>query len=670
MRDTVRFHIECRIAGEREHLRTLQRRKLWCVRESMRCGSRVRARSGGLGGSNLGDSVAEKVFRMLCNRTRNRRGRGNQSATRSSVVLNLREFKRFLQPLRSRHFLVCNVSSKTGVKSGARKGRGKARQLGKILPSDTAQQREIELDLVFAKSKSRGDGLLFPDFVVALAHVAELLLPESLAIGARGLEGMHLTNCGGRLSLRREKVRERLSVWSEKTDARTSRVYFWNEETEMSEWTAPRGWYAYKKLLALDKKKRKLQKEEAQETQNLAGLVKKNKYQSPKTRHHRPDVQKKLHALDTELAKEITLDNAATVFILTLLLSQSSSDAHFASSSSSKEHRNYRRTVHSEALSEINYFANRIQKRYRGRPSLLSVMLEAAWAAKIANWKDREQSWAALVIQSSVRRHFARKEAHRRACRRWFKFQVVEHEPAERPPPKPTSGADFWFPPFKEWWEVEEEERQQKRYHVKGKGVFWFDHGPPKNLTANFYELPVVGGKKSWQIPKILCTLGDVPVVPVDTDTVNPLCEFCADEHAQIQASSWWEQGDGAAENGLIRRQASLRCENCAEIYCGPCHARTHGKGNLQKHVTTPLETCERCHMLLASVECFDCAAHPGWRAVADKDLGGVCSITTLRSDRKQVVRVTGTARLGLAEVQNYAMPVIDLHIPYPNSVW
>ncbi len=618
-RDAARFRIECRIAGEREYNNTFQRRQLWRVRESMRRGSKTKARSGGLGGSNLGDSVVEKVFRLLCNRTLNRRSRKSRSTASSnaspSVVLNLREFKRFLQPLRSRHFLVCNVANERDMKR-----KGKARRLKKILPSDTAQQREIEIDLAFAKSKSRGDGLLFPDFVMALANVAVLLLPESLAIGARGLEGMHLTNNGGRLGLRRENLRKRLNIWSEEIDEHSGRAYYWNEETEMSEWTAPRGWRAYKKLLLLDRKKEKLLKEN-QKKRNLSALD----YQSPK--RHRSDMHNlNLHALDPEIAKELTLDNAATVFILTLLLSKSSSDAHIAvgtsSSSSFNEHRKYRSIVRQEALSEINFFVNRIQRRYRGRPSLLSVMLEAAWAAKIAHWEDQERSWAALVIQSRVRRHFARKEAQLRASRRWFKFQVVEHAPAERPPPKPTSGADFWFPKFKEWWEVEEEERLRERYHLKGKGVFWYDRGPPKNLKANFYDLPVVGGKKTWQIPKILCTIGDVPTVPVDTDTVNPLCEFCVDEHSQIQANSWWEQGEGM-EDGMVRRQATLRCENCAEVYCGPCHARTHDKGNLQKHITTPLETCERCHMLLASVECFDCAAHPGWRAFVDKDSGG-----------------------------------------------
>jgi len=66
------------------------------------------------------------------------------------------------------------------------------------------------------------------------------------------------------------------------------------------------------------------------------------------------------------------------------------------------------------------------------------------------------------------------------------------------------------------------------------------------------------------------------------------------------------------------RRTVTRRCNDCSEMYCSSCYNRCHVKGQQAQHQWTPMLKCERCDYLLATVECFGCAAHPLWKEVHD----------------------------------------------------
>lgn len=292
---------------------------------------------------------------------------------------------------------------------------------------------------------------------------------------------------------------------------------------------------------------------------------------------------------------ETILDRAATVFHLIL------------SSNKMPSHREHVRALKRCVEADARVVITRIQRRWRGRPNLLVMLLDAAYTAKVQAWKETEKKWGALTIQCAMRREWGRREGWRRMCKRIFKFQVIE---TDEVPPLYHKDA----PPTM----------------IGRVSHFWYDKG--RNGKSH---------SKHWTIPPILTYLGDVPIIPIDQDTVNPLCTFC-DEDPQWQGRPqenneenneenheenheestddvpWWEQAELKKNTFQRRHVVTRRCTDCSEMYCGRCYDRCHRRGQQEHHQYIPMEKCERCNYLLATVECFGCAAHPLWREMFD----------------------------------------------------
>ena len=217
-----------------------------------------------------------------------------------------------------------------------------------------------------------------------------------------------------------------------------------------------------------------------------------------------------------------------------------------------------------------------------------------------------------MTIQCAYRRLIGRREAWKRICKRIFKFQVLETDVI------------------------------QPLYHLEA--------GPEvvSRISHFWYDKGRIGKSKSkhWTIPPILCHLGDVPIRVVDNDTVNPLCQFCDEDPqwhghddddvdessnkslsawgesmatstttAEVEETSipWWEIAEKRQKRHR-RRTVTRRCNDCSEMYCRSCYDRCHSKGRQKNHQYIPMIKCERCEYLLATVECFGCAAHPMWK--------------------------------------------------------
>ena len=601
MLDQRRVHKESQKVGEYEWLRTKARRSLWLLRSSMRLAlasgpSKIGGYNGGQG-SGSGKTIGEKLFRAassssslsLSKSKKKEKEKEKKTKERSAgggLVMRLKRWKSFMEPIRSSYFREHRESDET---------RGSSSSSSTLLPSQESHQRNVmRVEMIFASNKSRGDGMTFDNFITALSDVFDWMTDDARRAGGwYWMPALRRVNhaWGGLLQP------PEITNWSPAHDEETKHKFWYNEETEESVWVAPKGVLEYHRLLSIQQKEQieeEERKEKEEKQDGRSGQAARGMLATVATRGKRQEKKKR-----KKIPMDTILDRAATVFHL--ILSSNKLPSH-------REHvRALKRCVEADALVVIT----RIQRRWRGRPNLLVMLLDAAYTAKVQAWIETEKKWGALTIQCAMRREWGRREGWRRMCKRIFKFQVIE---TDEVPPLYHKDA----PPTM----------------IGRVSHFWYDKG--RNGKSQ---------SKHWTIPPILTYLGDVPIIPIDQDTVNPLCTFC-DEDPQWQGRPqgnnkesnnnlheennkenneestdhvpWWEQAE-LKKNTLQRRHVvTRRCTDCSEMYCGRCYDRCHRRGQQKHHQYIPMEKCERCNYLLATVECFGCAAHPLWREMYD----------------------------------------------------
>ena len=337
--------------------------------------------------------------------------------------------------------------------------------------------------------------MTFDDFVRALSVLFDAINDEAKRVGGwNSLPGLRRLNgvWGGVLQP------EEITQWEPVLDASTNRTYFYNTCTKESSWTPPKGVVEYQHQL-------KRQQQQITTTHSSTSS----------TRGRRSNCS----SARVVLSSEVVLDRASTVLSLLFYAIQTAkSKSHKGEHSFSLAFilflcftftvsltlaspnlfgcTEYNRLLTLCVHTDMNMVVKRIQRKWKGRPNLLTILLAAAYQAKYQAWCASEQQWGALTIQCAYRRLMGRRISWKRICKRIYKFQVIEHDvvpPLYHPEAGPTVVA--------------------RRSH------FWYDKGR-------------IGKSKSkhWTIPPILCHLGDVPIRVVDSDTVNPLCPFCKED--------------------------------------------------------------------------------------------------------------------------------------------
>ena len=569
-REYRKWYKETVTVGRLEFNKTKIRRAMWLLRCSMQLAqqsgpSRIGGYNGGQG-SGSGTSIAEIIFRKAASST---------SKGTNSFVMKMKQWKKIIEPLRSKYFVIDSITKTTTTttpkKSKKPKKPKKTIRLMK-LPSNDYKAYVIQLEMIFSSSKSRGDGLTFDDFIIALSKIFVLFNTEAKRKGGYSnlLVLRRVNHIWGELI-------QPISItsWKSVLDTDTHQYYWYNEATKESVWTPPKGVLKYNQLL----------KEKEEEDQNM------------KNKKNKKNKKKKIHP-------EKILDRASTV--LSLILSSSGS----FSMTSASMHKEIRRMLHKCITKDMHTIIIRLQRKWNGRPNLLQILLDAAYRNKYQAWLESERTWAALTIQCAVRRLWGKRIAWKLICKKIYKFQTIEtgelppmyHKDA---PPTLTSKISY----------------------------FWFKKGNHQG----------VGQSKHWTIPPLLARyLGDVPIIPVDHDTVNPLCQFCDEDklwnghenHEEVSKEwqnndqdndmrltsndvPWWEHAEKKQQKHP-RRTVTKRCNDCSEMYCNVCYHRCHRKGKQLQHQYTPMSPCERCGYLVATVQCYGCAAHPLWQEMFD----------------------------------------------------
>ena len=557
-REYRKWYKETIIVGKYEYLRTKIRRSLWLLRCSIRVAlASGKSKIGGFGGSQgsgSGNTIAERIFRAASTTRKNQKhlsGRGSSGGT--SFVMKMKQWKQLTDILTYQYFQ---------VEEKKKNERNKKNISKHILPSMNRRLHVQKLEMIFSSSKSRGDGLTFDDFIKSLSKVYHIINDESKRMGGYyWLKTLRNVNhvWGGLIQP------ASISQWIPLDDH--GNTYWYHKNTMESRWKPPPGVVQYNQLLNQESKE-----------------------STPNQRHR------------TLKDPESVLDHASTVFSLLLAIPVSSLQAaHSNSNVSSTMHKNIRRILYKCVHKDMHTIIKRLQRKWKRRPNLLSVLLDASYKKRYQEWCISEQNWAALTIQCAVRRHWARHHTWKLVCQRITKYQLIEtdeippiyHKDA---PPTLTSRTS----------------------------QFWYDKGR-RGKSAS----------KHWTIPPLLARyLGDVPIVPIDHDTVNPLCQFCGEDtqwnghendstngnnndnenHDGVQVSiPWWDVAR-SKQMKHARRKITRRCNDCLEMYCTACFHRCHRHGQQSKHTYTPMQSCEKCNYLLATSMCFSCAAHPLWK--------------------------------------------------------